>query len=153
MYSTSVYNLIFRITQNKSDALDISQDVFVKVFTKISQNKTHDLFGFWVRKISINTTLSFIKKNAKLITNINFKEKTIDHDINETLSSLEFSLSKLSSISRSILWMYEVEGMSHQEIADFHGKTVSFSKTHLSRAKQIAQQYLTQKGGGYEAVK
>lgn len=152
LYSTPVYNLVFRITHNKADALDISQDVFVKVFTKISQNRTHDLLGFWIRKISLNTTLSYIKRNAKLITNINFKEKTIDNDINETLSSLEFSLSKLSPVSRSILWMFEVEGMSHQEIADFHGKTVSFSKTQLSRAKQIAQQYLTQKGGGYEAV-
>jgi len=111
------------------------------------------LLGFWIRKISLNTTLSYIKKNSRLITNINFKEKTVDNNFNETMSSLEFSLSKLSPISRSVLWMYEVEGMSHQEIADFHGKTVSFSKTQLSRAKQMAQQYLTQKGGGYEAVK
>ena len=135
MYSTPVYNLIFRITHNKSDALDISQDVFVKVFTKIAQNKTHDLLGFWIRKISINTTLTFIKKNAKLITNINFKEKTIDHDVNETLSSLEYSLSKLSSLSRSVLWMYEVEGMSHQEIADFHGKTISFFKNTIIKSE------------------
>lgn len=153
LFSMPVYNLVFRITHNKSDALDISQDVFVKVFTKISQNKSHELLGFWIRKISINTTLSFIKKNSHLITNVDFKEKIIDTDVNETLSSLEFALSKLPSISRSVLWMYEVEGMSHQEIADLHGKTVSFSKTHLSRAKQIAQKYLTQKGGGYEAVK
>lgn len=153
LYSTPVYNLVFRITHNQADALDISQDVFVKVFTKISQNKTQDLLGFWIRKISLNTTLSYIKKNSRLITNINFKEKTVDNNFNETMSSLEFSLSKLSPISRSVLWMYEVEGMSHQEIADFHGKTVSFSKTQLSRAKQMAQQYLTQKGGGYEAVK
>jgi len=153
LFSTPVYNLVFRITHNKSDALDISQDVFVKVFTKISQNKSHDLLGFWIRKISINTTLTFLKKNAHLITNVDFKEKITHTDVNETMSSLEFALSKVPVLSRSILWMYEVEGMSHQEIADLHGKTISFSKTHLFRAKQMAQKYLTKKGGGYEAIK
>lgn len=153
LFSTPVYNLVFRITHNQADALDISQDVFVKVFIKIGQNKSQELLGFWIRKVAINTTLSFIKKNSKLITNINFKEKTIENDINETLSSLEFSMSKLSATARSILWMYEVEGMSHQEIADLHGKSVSFSKTQLNRAKQLAQHVLTQQGGGYEAIK
>ena len=153
VYSTAVYNLVFRITHNKSDALDISQDVFIKVFTKIKQNKSQESLGFWIRKISVNTTLSYLKKNAHLITNIDFKEKVIDTDVNETRSSLEFALSKMPAISRSVLWLYEVEGLSHQEIADMHGKTVSFSKTHLSRAKQVAQQYLTKKEGGYEAIK
>ncbi|VAW39666.1 hypothetical protein MNBD_GAMMA01-334, partial [hydrothermal vent metagenome] len=152
-YSTPVYNLIYRITHNKTDALDITQDVFIKVLTKISQNKSSELLGFWIRKIAINTTLTFIKKNSQLITNVDFKEKVIDFDLNETMSSLEFALSKMPAISRSILWMYEVEGMTHQEIATLHGKTVSYSKTHLSRAKQIAQKYLTQKGGGYAAIK
>ena len=151
-FSTSVYNIILRITHNKTDALDLTQDVFIKVFTKIEQSKSPELLGFWIRRISINTTLSYIKKNAKLITNIDFKEKAIDKDVNETMSSLEYALSKLPAIARSILWMYEVEGMSHAEIANIHGKTISFSKTQLSRAKQMAQKYLTQKGGGYEAV-
>ena len=152
LFSRPVYNLVLTITHHQSDALDISQEVFIKVFTKFTQNKSRDSLGFWIRKITINTTLTFIKKNAHLITNVNFKERIIDTDNIEIMSSLEFALSKLSVISRSILWMYEVEGMSHQEIADLHGKSISFSKTHLSRAKQMAQLYLTQKEGGYEAV-
>ena len=153
LYSMPVYNLVYRITHNQADSLDVSQDIFVKVFTNLAQNKSQESLGFWIRRIAINTTLSFLKKNAHLITNVDFKEKIIDTDFNETMSSLEFAMSKLSAISRSVLWMYEVEGLSHQEIADFHGKTISFSKTILSRAKQKAQQVLTQEGGGYEAIK
>ncbi len=152
-FSTPVYNMIFRMTHSQSDALDIVQDVFIKVFTKIHQNKSCDLLGFWIRKIALNTTLTFIKKNAQLITNVDFKENSVDKDINETRSSLEYALGKLSNVSRSILWMYEVEGLSHQEIADLYGKTVSYSKSHLSRAKKVAQKYLKQKCGGYEARK
>ena len=97
--------------------------------------------------------MSFLKKNAKLITNINFKEKTITTNPVEITSSLEFALSQLPQVSRTILWLYEVEGLSHKEIAGSYGKTVSFSKTHLSRAKSLALSYLTTKGGGYEAIK
>ena len=152
-FSTPVYNLIFRITQNQADALDISQDVFIKVLTKLPQNKSPQLLGFWIRKITLNTTMTYLKKNTRLISNINFKEKSIDTNTTEIMSGLEFALSKLSAISRSVLWLYEVEGMSHQEIAELHGKTVSFSKTHLSRAKQTAQKYLTGERGGYKAQK
>jgi RNA polymerase sigma-70 factor (ECF subfamily) len=152
-FSTPVYNIVLRIVHNQADALDITQDVFIKVFTKIEQSKSPELLGFWIRRISINTTLTYVKKNARLITNIDFKEKVIDRDINETISSIEYALSKLPVVTRSVLWMFEVEGMSHAEIAEIHGKTISFSKTQLSRAKQIAQKYLTKKGGGYEAAR
>ena len=64
LFSTAVYNLVFRITHNKSDALDISQDVFIKVFTKIKQNKSQELLGYWIRKIAVNTTLSYLKKKS-----------------------------------------------------------------------------------------
>lgn len=153
MFSSPVYNLIYRMVQNRSDALDIAQDVFVKVFTKLKQNKTVDSLGFWIRSICINTTLTFIKNNSKLITNVDFKEKQIHNDIHETMSSLEFALNKIPAIPRSVLWLYEVEGLNHQEIAELYGKSISFSKTNLSRAKQLAQVYLTQKGGGYEVFK
>ncbi len=151
-YVQPVYNLVLRITQNSADALDISQEVFIKVFAKIGQSKKPDLLGYWIRKIAVNTTMTYLKKHSHLITNVDFKEKSYESNTYETLTSIEFALSKLPEVSRSILWLYEVEGMSHDEIAKLHGMTVSFSKTHLSRAKKQAQKYLTQKGGGYEAI-
>ncbi len=153
LYSRSVYNLSLRMLNNEADALDITQDVFIRVFSKVEQCKSLELFGIWVRKITINLSLSFLKKNAKLITNINFKEKTITSNSVEITSSLEYALTQLPLVSRTVLWLYEVEGLTHQEIADNYGKTVSFSKTHLSRAKSLALSYLTTKGGGYEAIK
>ena len=153
LFSTPIYNLAYRITQNQSDAMDISHEVFIKVFTKIKQLKDKDLLGFWIRKITLNTTFSMIKKHEKLITNINFKEKCVNTDFNETMSSLEYALQKIPVVPRTILWLYEVEGMTHEEIAKIYGKTISFSKTHLYRAKNLAQTILTTQGGGYEVVR
>ncbi len=152
MFSSSVYTLVYRITGNQADALDISQEVFIKVLTKLNQSKSPKLLGFWIRKIAINTAITFVKKNARLVTNINFKEKTIDGNITETLSSLDFALKQLPNTSRTVLWLYEVEGLSHQDIASVFNKSISFSKTHLSRAKNLAQSLLTSKNGGYTAI-
>ena len=153
LFSDPVYNLILRITHKQEDALDLTQDVFIKVFTKIAQNKSQELIGFWIRKIAINTSMSYLKKHSKIITNVNFKDKAIDNNSNETLDALEFALTKIPALPRTILWLYEVEGLNHNEISEIYGKSVSFSKTHLSRAKALAQSYLQTKGGGYEAVK
>ncbi len=153
LFATPVYNLAYRMTYNSSDAMDITHDVFLKIFQKITQNKDPKVFGFWVRKITLNTTLTLIKNNERVITTVDFKEKTIHADRNETLSSLEFAFNQLPKTSRTVLWLFEVEGMSHEEIAKIYGKSTSFSKTHLYRAKNLAQSLLTSKAGGYESRK
>lgn len=153
LFIQPVYNLILRMTQNQADALDISQDTFIKVFAKINQIKSQEMLGFWIRKIAINTTFSYMKKNKDIITNVDFKEKSYTSNSYENITSIEFALSKLTSDSRTVLWLYEVEGMTHEEISKQFGKSVSFSKSQLSRAKKTAQKYLTQKGAGYELRK
>ncbi len=47
---------------------------------------------------------------------------------------LEKALGRLSETSRAVVWLHDVEGYTHEEIAELMGKTVSFSKSQLSRA-------------------
>jgi RNA polymerase sigma factor (sigma-70 family) len=47
---------------------------------------------------------------------------------------LERALEQLSETSRAVVWMHDVEGYTHEEIAEMMGKTVSFSKSQLARA-------------------
>lgn len=49
---------------------------------------------------------------------------------------LEVALANLPEVSRTVVWLHDVEGFTHKEIADFMGKTESFSKSQLSRAYQ-----------------
>lgn len=48
---------------------------------------------------------------------------------------LESALARLDARDRAVVWLHDVEGYGHQEIADLFGKTESFSKTRLSRAR------------------
>ena len=49
---------------------------------------------------------------------------------------LDAALANLPSVSRTVVWLHDVEGFTHKEIAAFMGKTESFSKSQLSRAYQ-----------------
>jgi RNA polymerase sigma-70 factor (ECF subfamily) len=47
---------------------------------------------------------------------------------------LEAALDQLSATARAVVWLHDVEGYTHEEIAALLGKTASFSKSQLSRA-------------------
>ena len=55
---------------------------------------------------------------------------------------LDAALAELPPVSRAVVWLHDVEGYTHREIADLMGKSESFSKSQLSRAYQRLRPYL-----------
>ena len=112
----------------------------------------HDLsclfvaFGFWLRKIAINQSLQQIKKNhrhqdVQISDEVSMDAAAEDEGDLFAAHDLNVLLSQLPPLSRSVLWLYEVEGLSHQEIADWYQMSVSFSKSQLSRSKKLMAEW------------
>ena len=150
-FSKPVYNLAFKILQNRDDAFDVMQNSFITAFQKAAQWSGQVAFGFWLRKIVINQCLDLIKKNHQLLTleteHITRKSDHINYDQQHDANLL---LSQLPPLSRSVLWLYEVEGLTHQEIADLYQMSISFSKSQLSRSKQLLHQWLQNQEDNHE---
>ncbi len=129
--------------QNRDDAQDAMQNAFITAFQKITQWSGKVAFGFWLRRIVINHCLDLIKKNHH-----QWEHKLPDAEaINEQLTydyqhDLGLLLGQLPPLSRSVLWLYEVEGMTHQEIAELYQMSTSFSKSQLARSKQLLTKWL-----------
>ncbi len=142
-FSTPVFNLSFKMLQNREDAFDVMQNTFIIAFQKVTQWSGDVAFGFWLRKIAINQCLDQIKKNHKQLTvesqHLSQQADRINYDKQYDANYL---LSQLPPLSRSILWLYEVEGLTHQEIADTYQMSISFSKSQLSRSKQLLHKML-----------
>jgi RNA polymerase sigma-70 factor (ECF subfamily) len=64
---------------------------------------------------------------------------------------LDAALASLPDVARTVVWLHDVEGFTHKEIADFMGKTESFSKSQLSRAYQRLRPLLEQQEPVFEA--
>ena len=142
-FSSPAYNLAYRMLQNSDDAQDAMQNSFILAFQKITQWSGEVAFGYWLRRIVINQCLTEIKKNHHQLT-IESQHQATESDRLEYnyQHDLNVLLAKLPPLSRSVLWLYEVEGLTHQEIAEMYDMSTSFSKSQLARSKQLLSKWL-----------
>jgi RNA polymerase sigma-70 factor (ECF subfamily) len=158
LYANPCFSLAMRITANQEVAKDIVHNVFVKVMKNIQTFKHSGSFAGWVRQIAVNESIGFIQKNAKYSRDIELESEiyenatemqALEHTSRfdsrwwETCRDLQKLTLKLSAQARAILFLHEVEGYSHKEIAGFFGKSESFSKQSLARTMQLLQKMNT----------
>jgi len=141
-------SICLRYTGNSSDATEVLNDGFFKVFKNIKKFDETKPFKPWLRRILVNACLDHIKKESKhsQLADITEAEQeqsfsqSPDHDL-----SYEEILSKVGQLSpayRAVFNLYVIEGYKHNEIAEQLGITVSTSKANLTRAKAILRSML-----------
>lgn len=135
-FSRPVFTLALRLTGSRPVADEVVQDTFIEVLTKIQQYRGDAPIGAWVRRIAVNKALAHLrspwhKRGESLEPDVQISE--VDQSVSLDLATC---LNHLAPTARSVLWLHDVEGYTHKEIAAFMNKTVSFSKSQLSRAHQ-----------------
>ena len=142
-FEKPAYTLALRFCQNPDTARDILQESMLSVFRKIDQFRFEAPFWSWVRKIVINTALMNIRSNRKndgleiLVDNV----AQLGPDRPAMQRDLAAAFAMLAPTRRAVLWLYAVEGYTHQEIGDLMGRTPSFSKSQLMRARRQLKQW------------
>jgi RNA polymerase sigma-70 factor (ECF subfamily) len=126
------------MTGDPDAALDVMQDAFMKAFGRLHQYRAEAPFGLWLRSIAASEALMHLRRGRYFMALFTTDEAVLNGVGREDVSDadLERALGLLPSVPRSVLWLYHVEGYTHAEIAAMCGKTVSFSKSQLSRAHQ-----------------
>lgn len=137
-FEGAVYNLARRMTGDPDAARDVTQDAFMKAFERVHQFRGEAPFGLWLRSIAASEALMHLRRGRYFMALFTTDEAVLQSVGAEDVSNadLERALNLLPSVPRSVLWLYHVEGYTHVEIAAMCGKTVSFSKSQLSRAHQ-----------------
>lgn len=141
-------SISLRYSANKDEATEILNDSFLKVFDNISKFKTDLSFKSWFRRIVINTSIDYYRKNVKFnntdsIDDI-FITETIDNNVIDELNAEDILklLNQLPEIYRFTFNMYEIEGYKHEEIAEKLNITTSTSRSNLTRAKKMLKNLL-----------
>ncbi|HCR37218.1 MAG TPA: RNA polymerase subunit sigma-24 [Opitutae bacterium] len=159
-YRERLYAIIYNLTSNREDAADLTQDAFVKAFQSIRRFRGKSAFFTWLYRIGINTTLNYLKKNKRSRF---FSFETLQTDVSETecmeafadkiqadkpvlikelQEKLNESLQMLSIKHRTALILFEIEGLSHQEIASIMKCSEGTVRSRLHYAKQQLQSLL-----------
>jgi RNA polymerase sigma-70 factor (ECF subfamily) len=137
-----------RYLRNNQEAEDVLQDGFVKVFQKIVDFKMEGSLEGWIRRIVVNTALDTIRKNKKLLDDVQveevqYKVSFTDHQFDGMdLAQLLKMIDAMPDGYRIVFNMFAIEGYSHKEIADTLGVTENTSKSQYSRARAFLRTQL-----------
>jgi len=145
-FATPVYSLCLRFTRVPAHAEDLVQETFIEVMRSIGQFRGEAAIGSWIRRIAVTKALMFLRsawtaRGQSLgdgwddMTPGDAASHGISRHPDDALD-LDAALANLPSVSRAVVWLHDVEGFTHKEIAAAMGKTESFSKSQLSRAYQ-----------------
>ncbi len=163
LYRERLYGVIYNMTFNREDAADLTQESFVKAFRSLSKFKRKSSFFTWLYRIGVNLTLTHLKRKKarkffsfdQLIDQNKSKNHSVEFSSSETSSvkttllnelheKLNEALSKLSDKHRTIVVLFEIDGLSHKEIASIMKCTEGTVRSRLHYAKVQLQSLLSE---------
>ena len=121
-------------------AADIAQEVWIQIFRALPQYRGDSQFGTWAHRIAVNRTLNALRKTrrlAKIETEVEEDSAMVeqDHDRSLVLATIESAARQLSPGARTVFMLHDVEGYTHEEIAERLGITSGGSKSQLFKAR------------------
>ena len=153
-YQDMVYNFCFRFFGNSDDALDCSQEIFIRAFQHIENFRFQSKFSTWLytlmnstcintvktkwyRNKSMNTSIENITNTSKeFLSQRSYSENPAEILLNKELSEkMNFVINKLNSVSRSVIILRDIEGKSYEEIAEITHMKIGTVRSKLFRAR------------------
>lgn len=144
-----VYGLCWRLCNgDEIKAEQATQDAFVRAWEKLDTFRGEAQFGTWIHRITVNVVLGDRRLLQRWTTfedaeSLGTPEPLRVHDADPGLSrDLEAALARLPKGARTVLWLHDVEGFLHEEIAELTGIAVGTSKAQLHRARKLMKGHL-----------
>jgi RNA polymerase sigma-70 factor, ECF subfamily len=159
-YSSRIYSLIYNMTSNHEDANDLLLEVFAKAYRSINGFRGRSSFYTWIHAIAVNMTINFVKKRGRRFqmslddfdSNVRNDKEFIDLtatntptrevDLAELQQRLNEAMMKLSLEHRTVVTMFDIQGMPHAEIARILGVPEATVRSRLFYAHRQLQNYL-----------
>ena len=159
----NVYNLALKITGNEEDALDISQEAFMKAFSSLRSFRGDSRFSVWMYRMTHNLCIDFLRRKRRFPTiplaHVDDDGEAGDFEIPDTRDApeesllrqelrktIDASINELGEIHKEIFIMREITGMSYADIATVLNINEGTVKSRLARARKNLAEILGSKG-------
>jgi len=161
-YRERLFGVVYNLTSNREDASDLVQDAFIKAFQSINRFQGQSSFFTWLYRIAVNTTLTHLRKarNSRFfsletihddVTTAQIVDKLSDKSgadratqLRELQEKLNEAMQKLSIKHRTVITLFEIDGLTHAEIAEITECSEGTVRSRLHYAKQFLQAELSQ---------
>ncbi len=163
LYERKVYATAFRYTGNEHDAMDISQEVFIRVFRFIHTFNLESSFSTWIYRITVNVCKDHIRKRAargelplELVDEetgeytVEISDSTYDpvelYEQAELRQEIRSAIDDLPDNYKEVVLLRDIGGLSYEEISQTLEIEVGTVKSRLSRARERLRKFLLQNG-------
>jgi RNA polymerase sigma-70 factor (ECF subfamily) len=163
-YQDRVYSAVLNYVSNPEDAVDITQEAFVKAYSNIRRFNASSAFYTWLYRIAINAAIDFLRKRKNKIvdsldddryTEVGFEPVSKDASTDpekvvtrsEQVHVLRSAISELSEKLRAVIVLHDVEGLSQDEVAAILNVPVGTVKSRVSRARAELRSILRNQAG------
>jgi RNA polymerase sigma factor (sigma-70 family) len=146
-FSGKMYTLCCRYVKDKMEAEDVLVVAFTKIFERIDQYKGDGSFEGWLRKVMVNESLSYLRKNKNMYLEADIEAADRQPNFEKLDSQLEADdlmkmIEALPTGYRIVFNLFAIDGYTHQEIGEQLGISENTSKSQLSRARALLQKRL-----------
>ena len=159
-YEKMIYNLAYRIFNNRSDAEDITQEVFIKVYKNLHKCEGKQSIKTWVYTIAYNTCIDEVRKrkgknNISLDMEIEGEKNSFSLEIpsneptpekalmeKEGLFEIEQAISSLNENNRALIFLRDIKGLSYNEISEIMNLNIGTVKSRINRARNALKNIL-----------
>jgi RNA polymerase sigma factor (sigma-70 family) len=147
-YQNYVFTLVLRFTENREDAEEVSQDVFVKTYRSLADFRGDSKFSTWLYTIARTTCITFLRKkklettsidNEKTLLQLENKESSFNANVVEQKSRTAMvneAIKLLSPDDAQIITLFYKAEQSLEEIGNILGMEPNTIKVKLHRARQ-----------------
>lgn len=153
-YQSQVINIAYGMLSNREDAYDAAQEVFLRIYKNIGNFRGESALSTWIFRITKNVCMDFLRKRRELVSLDADEENAPRQDIPDHRYSPEKSvertelqrlvrqaISQMEEKYRLAITLFDIEGLSYEEIAEILDCPVGTVKSRLSRAREKLKQF------------
>lgn len=164
-YQNKVFNMAYSMLSNYDDANDAAQEVFLKVYRNINKFEGKSSLSTWVYRICVNVCNDMLRKRTRSVPVISLfsagkndtdEEKPLEikddtptpeekMEMTETQLEVRRALDELSNEFKTVITLYDLEGLSYDEISEVLKCPVGTIKSRLNRARKALKKNLSKK--------
>lgn len=148
LYAKAMYNICYRMMNNREEAEDLLQESFSEAFRNLSAFRYESTFGAWLKRITVNRCINALKKRkTALVSSENLPEHPVSEESDDempalTVRDVQLAMDQLPEGFRVVFSLYLLEGYDHAEISQIMGISEATSKSQYSRARQRVKEIL-----------
>ncbi len=157
-YQAQVVNIAYGMLSNREDAFDAAQEVFIRIYKHIGGFRMDSALSTWIFKITKNVCTDFLRKRKDAVSldveDENKPKAEIEDrkhapetavERTETQRLVREAISQMEENYRLVITLFDIEGLSYEEIAAIIGCPVGTVKSRLARAREKLKQFFLKK--------